>query len=273
MKDSVRAQALDLMEDGFDLHVHAAPSHRERLLDDFELALELDKYKMKGAITKSHLDSTAGRAMIANKYSGAKAMLYGAITLNLPAGGLNPYAVESALELGAKMVWLPTVDVKRGLSVLDQQGNLLQQVFQIFEVVKKYDVCLATGHIKPEESIVVCQEGIKCGVKMILTHPDAKNMTMPMEKQVLLARKGALIEKAWGNVYKGFIGAEEMLNTIHEIGVENIFLVSDFGSRDCPFPMEGIRDFIELLLKGKFAEEDIKKMVCTNPAYIIGART
>ncbi len=269
--NDLRIQALELMHGGYDLHVHAAPSHRQRLLDDFELAYELDRYKMAGAITKSHFDPTAGRAAIANLHSGAKARLYGAVTLNLPVGGLNPYAVESALELGAKMIWLPTVDVKRGLYVVTPEGTLVPELYQIFDLVKKHGVFLATGHIKPEESMVVCQEGIKCGVKMILTHPDAKNMTMPLENQVFLARKGTMIEKAWGNVYKGFISAEAMLNTVHEIGAESIFLVSDFGPKDCPYPTEGIREFIELLLQDGVSEECIKKMVCKTPAHIIGA--
>lgn len=34
--------------------------------------------------------------------------MFGGITLNRQVGGINPYAVESALKLGGKVVWLPT---------------------------------------------------------------------------------------------------------------------------------------------------------------------
>lgn len=270
MNEYLKEQVFEIVCGSYDLHVHTAPSHRQRSLDDFELAHELDRYKMAGAIIKSHFDLTAGRAAVANQHSGAKAKLYGAVTLNLPAGGLNPYAVESAIELGAKMVWLPTVDIKRGLRVTDDTGKLLPEMFQIFEIVKKHGVCLATGHIKPAESLIVCQEGIQHGVKMILTHPDAKNMTMPLEDQVNLAHKGVMIEKTWGNVYNGFISADAMAVSIQAIGAECVFLASDFGQANHPLPTEGICDFVAELLSRGFSQTSLVSMVRTNPSRILG---
>ena len=66
--------------------------------------------------------------------------IFGGITLDHQAGGLNPAAVESALRLGAKIVWLPTLasvqDYQSGLArelgfpapgiaILDESGKLL----------------------------------------------------------------------------------------------------------------------------------------------------
>jgi hypothetical protein len=66
---------------------------------------------MQGVMIKSHYEPTAARAALANMrhgHLGVKA--FGAVALNQSSGGLNPYAVHSALKLGASMVYLPTLD-------------------------------------------------------------------------------------------------------------------------------------------------------------------
>ena len=263
-------KARDILRGAYDLHVHAAPSHSPRALDDFELARQLDEYGMAGAISKSHYDSTAGRAAIANKYSGARARLYGSVALNRPAGGVNPYAVQAALKLGAKMVWLPTKDVKSGLGVTDERGELLPALYDVFDVVREYGAWLATGHLKPEVSARVCREGLARGVHMILTHPDSKSTNVPVETQAALAREGALVEKAWGNVYNGYLSAGDMAGTIRAIGPERVFLVTDFGQTDSPMPAAGMLAFVKALLENGFREEEIITMVRRNPARILG---
>ena len=268
--DEFEVKVRELMRGGYDLHVHAAPSHSKRAVDDFELARQLDEYGMAGAITKCHYEPTGARAAIANRYSGAKARLFGAIALNRPVGGINPYAVESALKLGAKMVWLPTKDVKAGLKVVDENGALLPQVYEVFDVVKKFGAYLATGHITPAESDTVIRAGLKEGVNMILTHPDSKSVAAPLEMQLALAKEGAMIEKTWGNVHNGHISAEAMVESIKLIGSEHVFLVTDFGQADSPMPVQGIHDFVSALLRGSIRESDIITMLRTNPARIVG---
>lgn len=270
MERSMDERVRELMRGAYDLHVHAAPSHTPRALDDFELARQMDLYGMAGAVTKSHYDPTAGRAAIANKYSGAASRLYGAVALNRPAGGLNPYAARSALELGAKIVWLPTRDVKQGLRAVGDGGEPLPEIYEIFEVVKSFSAWLATGHIKPEESRAVCLAGLERGVNMILTHPDSKSTWVPLEVQTDLASRGVMVEKAWGNVYNGYISAREMAESIRLIGPDRVFMVTDFGQADSPLPAQGMHDFIAAMLSEGISPDAVDKMVRANPRRILG---
>lgn len=266
----LEAKAREILRGGYDLHVHASPSHSPRKLDDFELARQLDAYGMAGAITKSHYDATAGRAAIANRHSGAAAKLYGALALNRPVGGINPHAVDAAFRLGAKMIWLPTRDVKSGLGVTDDSGGLIGALYEVFDVVKAHHGWLATGHLKPEVSARVCREGLARGVNMILTHPDSKSTNVPVDVQVALAREGVMVEKAWGNVYNGYLSAAAMAESIRRIGPERVFLVTDYGQVDSPMPCEGMLAFVTAMLEQGLSEEELITMVRRNPARILG---
>ena len=99
--------------------------------------------------------------------------VFGGITLDYQAGGLNPLAVEHALRLGAKIVWLPTVSSHQdrlngcgarqgytgpGLRVVDDDGDLLPVVREILDLVHDHDAILATGHVSADEHQVVARE-------------------------------------------------------------------------------------------------------------------
>jgi len=47
---------------------------------------------------------------LSDRAARARDPVIGGIVLNRAVGGINPAAVESALQLGAKHVWMPTVD-------------------------------------------------------------------------------------------------------------------------------------------------------------------
>lgn len=63
---------------------------------------------MQGVIVKNHALPTVDRVTLTNNIVG-KEILYGGLTLNGSVGGINPTAVETALKLGAKIIWLPTL--------------------------------------------------------------------------------------------------------------------------------------------------------------------
>ncbi len=272
-KDSTTEQQIrTILRKSYDLHVHTAPSHRPRSLDDFGFLMELDKFEMAGGIIKNHNTPTSERAALVNQHGNAKAKLYGAIALNCSVGGINPAAVKSALDAGAKMVWLPTLDVKRGLSALSEKGELRPEVYEIFDLVKEYKVGLATGHLPPKESLIVCKEAIRCRVdKMILTHPDAKKIEIPLENQIAVAHAGVMIEKVWGNVYDGLLSSEEMAASLNQIGAEHIFLTTDFGQKNKPLPSMGMHDFVQAMLNEGISENDLITMVRHVPAQLLNA--
>ena len=280
------AKVRAVLRGAYDLHAHPKPSHFTRCLDDFEFARACDEYGMAGAMIKSHYDPTPGRAIIANLHSGAKATMYGGVALNQPVGGLNKYQVETCLKMGGILVWLPTRDashVMKGggkatdflqrepIEVLTPEGKPVPAIYEVFEAVKKYNAYLATGHVSPEEADVICREGVRCGVNMILTHPDSKTNKMALEGQIALAKLGVLVEKVWDNVLNGYITAEEMARYMKAIGPEHCFMTTDNGQKGKP-PCQGMYDFVKAMLEQGLSEEDLVWMVRTNPKKIIDAR-
>ena len=57
-----------LMQGAYDLHMHAAPSPFNRILDDYGLLEEAGRSGMAGIMLKSHYESTITRAILANTH-------------------------------------------------------------------------------------------------------------------------------------------------------------------------------------------------------------
>ena len=270
-------KALELIQGGYDVHVHSGPSHFPRNTDDFELMQRADALGMAGVMIKSHYDPTGARARLANKYAGAKkTKAYGGVALNWPVGGLNPYAVESNFKMGGSVVWMPTRDShnclqfgnmngdffdRPGIRAFDENGKLKPEIYQILEVTKKYNGVVATGHFYLDEVIALCNAAVDMGVTIVLTHPEWTRTTVPLEIQVELAKKGVIIEKLWQNVYGKIVTAEYFAHTMKEIGYEHIMWGTDgaYGSFD---PIKGITDFIDAMVEVGVPDDAIRTMLC-----------
>lgn len=276
--------ACKVIEGGYDLHIHAAPSPFQRLMDDYQLLHAADSMGMAGILLKSHYESTAARVTMANKYAGSKAVAYGSIALNWPVGGLNPYAVQNALRQNAKIVFMPTRDAanslisghmpgdffhRPGISILDSKGKLKSEIYDIMDAVKQYNAVLATGHISPEESQILCREGISRGVRMVLTHPEFTRTKIPAEMQKDLADIGVWIEKCWYNIAENECAAKQMADTIRLVGASRCFMTTDRGQAGKEPPATAIRLFIETLLAQGITEEELWIMTHTSPKSVL----
>lgn len=159
-----------------------------------------------------------------------------------------------------------------GITVLNERNHLKDEVYDIFQIMKKYDRYLATGHLSKDEIILLCLEGRRLNVKMILTHPEWKRTVIDIETQKYLASLGVLIEKNWLNIAEGDVLAKDMCEGIREIGVENIYLATDRGQKGFERPIYGMMKFIEVLLENGFKKEEIKVMTERNPKLIVGQK-
>lgn len=279
-------RAKELLQGGYDLHIHTIPSHAPRSLDDFEAVEQATKAGMKGILIKNHYEPTGARAALVNRRSPAgSAVAYGAAALNWPLGGLNPYAVQSALNMGASIVFMPTRDAancllfgdmpgdffrRPGISLLDGEGRLKPEIYDIMDAVKSYGAALATGHISAEESVKLCVEGRERSVRMVLTHPEWDRTVVPGEIQADLARKGVWIEKCWYNVAEGNCAIEDMVAHIRLVGAERCYLSTDRGQRDRELPAEGMARFISALLQCGITEQEVSVMLRDVPAIVLG---
>ncbi|MFQ5899366.1 MAG: DUF6282 family protein [Candidatus Methylomirabilia bacterium] len=287
----------ELLHGAIDLHQHAAPSLFERITDEVGLATEARHRGMRGVLFKAHEQDTTGRAFLVRKQvPGVE--VFGGVVLNRVAGGLNPHAVDVSMKLGAKMVWMPTLSAQhhidffggshfgrsmkaraelrpssRGISVLDDHGELTAESQEILGLIAEADICLSTGHLSLPEIKLLVREARRVGVRKILvTHPDLGLSGIPVDEQKALAAEGALLEKdmitmmpAWRS-----ITLEQMAKSIRELGPEHCVLGTDFGQLHHPSPAEGLRMFIQMLLEQGMTPDEIRTMAVDNPCRLLG---
>jgi hypothetical protein len=62
---------------------------------------------------------------------------------------------------------------------------------------------------------------------------------------------------------------EGMAKRIKEVGVTSTVLTSDFGQPENPFPVEGLRNYIQQLFQLGFSGQEIDQMVRINPSRLL----
>jgi len=268
----------DYLKGAIDLHLHAGPDVRERKLTYLEAAIQAKEVGMKAILIKSHSTITADIASLIQPLVTDISVL-GGVALNYPLGGLNPRAVETALRLGAKQIWMPTLSSanqyryegkKGGITILNREGHLKKEVTEILEILSKKDVILSTGHLSQNEIMVLVKEARKKKIqKILITHPDHHLIAMPLEVQKQLAREGVLFDRCFPTERTCVLNMEEMAKRIREVGVRSSILTSDFGQPENPFPVEGLRSYINQLMKSGFSQREIDQMVKINPRNLL----
>jgi hypothetical protein len=282
-----------LLEGAYECHVHSAPSIFNRKQTDWELLEDAKMAKMGGIVLKSHESSTAERAFLLNgKESSPKA--FGGIVLNQHVGGINPYAVETALKMGGKVVWFPTISagqhqhyfsrkntklfngnplLSEAKVSIEEDGELLEEVIVVLQLIKEYDAVLATGHLSLAEQHKVVRAATEIGIeKIIIQHADMGISKIPLQDQQYFASLGCKIEKCFLACSTDFhdLSVAEMAETIETIGYESCILVTDYGQPHHEPPIHGLSRFIEELLFHGVKEEQIRKMVQENPRSLLG---
>jgi predicted TIM-barrel fold metal-dependent hydrolase len=282
-----------LLEGSIDVHIHSAPDIFPRILNDVELALMAKQEGMRAILVKSHVLITADRAEIASQQ--ADFPVFGAVALNLPVGGLNLEAVEVALKLGAKEVWMPTIhashyvaqkdhvptlakavkaDVK-GLYLLNPDGSLREELYPILKKIAEYNVALGTGHITKQEALAVVKEAAKSGVKkIVVTHPLATFVNYSLDDMKEALNHGAMfIEHCFNDVTRQVafpITQKTIADAIRSIGAKYTIMSTDSGQWLNPVPVQQMGIYIKDMLDLGISDEDVRMMVATNPARMLG---
>lgn len=274
------------MKGSFDLHVHAGPDGgQERRMDALEAARTAYESQMAGFILKSHYHPTAPLAYTLGQiYPGLK--IYGAIVLNWPVGGINPDAVDVSVDLGAKVVWMPTFSSSRwrgnisqdpSLQITDDKGKLKKEVHDVLEIIKDKDVALASGHVSPSETLTLFRAARTQGIQRIIaTHPYG---LATVEEQKEMASLGAYLEYTFLSCMTSFtqpvnspyrrLTPDVLIQMLLTIGVERCVVTTDFGQWMNPPPSEGMRMAIATLLAGNMTVDDIAILVKRNPLSLV----
>ena len=277
--------SLDLkfdLTDLVDIHIHSAPDVQPRYGDDIELAYQAKEAGMQAILFKSHVTLTSDRAQIAEKVVGG-IRVFGGLALNQSIGGLNPAAVKVGVEMGARVVWMPTRSAAHvlkqegmlgGITILDGAGNLRAEVHEIIDIIKQADIVLATGHLSPQESFLLVKQALSRGLRrIVVTHPESHLIRMPLEMQREIANEGVYFEHCYVDTTpeeKSLVSVAEIAAKIHEIGISHIVLSTDFGQAISPAPVEGLSAFLYNLSQLGFSKDDLYRMAGENPAYLLG---
>src|SRR5699024_1686519 len=105
-----------------DMHVHSHPDMFPRLTDDLEVAIAARDAGLRAIVYKCHHESTVTRAYFTRSLVPGLEV-YGGIVLNSYVGYVNPAAVDAALQLGGKVVWMPTADAAYHAKIHGSTGN------------------------------------------------------------------------------------------------------------------------------------------------------
>jgi hypothetical protein len=277
-----------LLKDAIDMHMHPGPGGLCRL-DAIEAARQAQQAGMKAIVLKSHSYTAAVAVMVNQLVPGIKVI--GSVCLDYEIGGLNPNAVMTGAVLGAKVVWMPTFSSKNsinmmrkqglplqgeGISLLNKEGTLVPEVERILEIIKKFDMVLATGHISPQEAFVLFDKAREMGIKrMIVTHPtDAEFLerSYTVEELQKMAKIGAYSEfTVVGMLPNEFChDPTKIVKTIQAVGPEHCIISTDLGQPQNPLPVEGMRILIATLLHHGLTQKEVEQMVKVNPAVLLG---
>lgn len=271
-----------------DMHIHSAPDIRQRKLNDLELMEAAVERKVRAIVIKSHFVPTADRAYLVNeirkeKYPESDFEMYGAVALNESMGGINPKAAEAALKLGAKVVWMPTNTAANHYGKTGKNGGIevvkdkkvVEELKDVFRLVKEHDAVLATGHISPYECFKVTEAARDAGIdKIVITHPEFHIVGMSMEERIRIVKDyDVLLEMEYaqpvgGGVYKKNL--PENVETMKEIGCEHFIVSTDSGQMQNPPWYESIEEYLDYLYEHGISEAEIDTMTRQNPAKLLG---
>mgnify|MGYP001046711512 CR=1 FL=1 len=264
-----------------DMHVHSAPDIRKRSLNDIQLSEEAKRVGVRAIVVKSHLVPTMDRAWLVNQMN-PDVTMFGSITLNESVGGINPHAVEAALNLGAKVVWMPTISSTKHRELTGSSGGIktvidgkvTPSLIPVMKLIAEKNAVLATGHLSAEEIFVVVEEAKKQGIqKVVVTHPEFFVCNVSIEQQKRLAADyGVFFERCYaqpigGGKYKSNLMYN--LQAIEEVGYESTIVSTDGGQIENPVWSQALSEYIQYLSDNHVSKHAIDMMTKETPAKLL----
>ena len=295
--DSARdAEVEALLIGAVDLHCHSGPAAMPRVLDHREAMQDAADAGFRALLYKDHFYLGVSHARILETiYPETGVKLFSGVALNNASGGINPYAVDHAIKIGGKIVWMPTLSaanhIRKGLTeaksfpktaqkmldpspltVLDANGRLTDETKKVIDLIAEGDIILAGGHLEASELFILFDEAKKRGVKkMLVNHPtyivgctddDIRglvSMGVYMEHSICMFIEGS-----------GYQYESSFLQHLIEVaGVDKTCLCSDLGLLGAPRPIEGYRQVVRMLLDMQFSHEDTRTLIGGNSADLL----
>lgn len=291
-----KAQVADILKGAVDLHCHSGPAAMPRILDHHEAMLDAAEAGFRAVLYKDHFYlGVAHSVMLEKLLPDTGVSLFSGVALNNASGGINPYAVEHCAAIGGKIVWLPTLSAQNhldqvtgagatfpktamkmmdpiGLSGLDANGNVLDDMKKVLDIIAKADIILSGGHLPAHELIKIFEEGKARGVKKMLVNHPTYIVDASDDDIRAMVGLGAVMEHSIAMFVEGNANCFDEAHLRHVIdvaGVENTILSSDLGLRGSPRPIVGYQQIVSMLLDMNVSEADIRTMTSSNPAAML----
>jgi hypothetical protein len=282
------------IEGAIDFHVHSAPDVFGRSIDDIDVARAAAREGMRAIVLKNHVTNTADRAALVSKeVPGIE--VFGGIVLNQAVGGINPAAVEWMYRMAGgrgKVVWMPTFDADHHLKTFKEKGEgikaakdgkILPETEAVLKVIARENLVLQTGHLSPEETLLVIKSAKDLGVKnMVVTHAMADVPGLSMEHMKQAAAMGAFMELDFLNHLMGphahmgwmqhwkQVSIADMAKAIKAIGAPHFILATDLGQTGNPIHPDGYKLLVAGLQKEGVTQGELELMMKKNPAKLLG---
>lgn len=277
----------------WDLHVHSSPDLFPRVADDAQVVAHAARHGLAGLVLKNHFESTASRAALAAR-AAPGLRVYGGLVLNRAVGGVNPHAVEVALRMGARIVWMPTLDAEchrrafgfgggfpaqsSGLEgqapgiTIARDGALVAEARDVMALVREHGAALATGHVSRDEILALIVEARAQGFrKLLVTHPYDPAPGLTLDEVREIAAHDVRVEFVFCSITPrwAFTTAEAIAGCVRAVGARRFVLSSDGGQAHNPMPADGYRTFVEALAAAGIAAEDFRAMCRDNADFLL----
>ena len=289
-------EVAELLVGAVDLHCHSGPAAMPRILDHHEAMLDAAEARFRALLYKDHFYLGVAHAVMLEKLvpdTGVR--LFSGLALNNASGGINPHAVNHAANIGAKIIWLPTLSAANHiaqtegaaksfpkttkkmidpipLSALDANGRVSDETKEVLDIVAEADMILAGGHLPAAELIMVFEEAGKRGVKRMLVNHPTYVVNCTDDDMRALIELGAYLEHSICMFIEGtalHFTPQDLAHYIEVAGVDRTVLSSDLGLRGSPRPLEGYRQIVRMLLDLQVSKADIRKMIGDNAAWLL----
>jgi hypothetical protein len=281
------ARAEPLLRGAIDLHCHSAPDVLPRSVDDLQLARLAHDAGMRAIVLKNHYTATTDRARLAmTAVPGIE--VFGGIALNRAVGGINPEAVLRMVEMEGRrgrIVWLPTWDGAHVVRTAGEtrpsvpvlvDGRPVPELAEVFRLVARHDLILATGHSSGEETLALISAARAEGVtRIVVTHALHPPLHATDGQLAEMIRRGALLELSWLQHHipsraHPLVPLARSVNLIQSLGAEHFVLSSDLGQAGNPPPPDGLRFFVTALRDAGISDDQLDLMLRRNPARLLG---
>ncbi len=280
----------ELLAGSIDMHLHIGPDEMDARVTGLQAAEQAAEVGMKAIVLKNHSYPTTSVAVLVRELV-PDVKVFGGICLDYEIGGLNIDALQKHACIGVKVAWMPTFSSKNsrekmralglqldgeGFSILSDSGKLVPEIDPILDIIKQYDMVLATGHMSPPEIFALVESARGKNIeKIVITHPsdvEFMEITLTMEELKKLAGMGAYIEQTTVTLLPTEFchSPQERVEMIRAIGVEQCIMSTDLGQYWNPYPAEGFRFFMAILLRNGLSPEDIEIMAKKNPSWLLG---